>query len=156
MTTNRVESCDHATVAACSKKRHRRKSSIQFCEYVEVFPTIHALDYTLAELVASWYDRNDLKTFKSDRAETGRRIDSGECLESDCVHGVESHTIEGFRIRRENILAGVNSVLNEQDLQDLDDCENQDMIAHIYRINTARCEQSARKRARALAREVQE
>ena len=72
----------------------------------------------------------------------------------DCMLGVESLTIDGCRERQANILAAVDSVMNEQDLQDLDDRENQDMIAHIYGLHTERCHVAARKRGKALAQEI--
>ena len=143
-----------ATAGQCEKKRQRIQRSLHFCEFVEVFPVLHVEDYSDMEIEATWYSKQDFKKCKNDRIETAVRFESGEMLHSDCMLGVESLTIDGCREREANILAAVNSVLNEQALQDLDDCENQDMIAHIYGLHTERCEIAARKRGKALAQET--
>lgn len=64
---------------------------------------------------------------------------------TDCLRGVEGMTLAGSRTRYENIRNGINTVLDEQELQDLDGKENPEMLAHIYWMNTAKCQEAAHK-----------
>lgn len=122
------------------KSTHAGKK-ITFCSTLKVEDIIHVLEYTAEELTATWYDAKEIQSFKTDRRETAKRMDQGGIEDdSDCHRGVESMTISGARIRYEHILVGVNSVLDEQELQDLDETENPEMLAHIYRLNTHQCE----------------
>eukprot|EP00934_Nitzschia_sp_Nitz4_P006605 Nitzschia sp. Nitz4//scaffold226_size53432//19493//20188//NITZ4_006697-RA/size53432-processed-gene-0.48-mRNA-1//1//CDS//3329542739//6595//frame0 len=127
------------------KKGHRRR--ISWGNELIVDPIIHVNEYTPEEKSATWYGPNDLKSFKKERLEVARRIDGGKVTDSDCTRGVEHHTHSGSRIRNKNIVEGVNSVLDEQDLQDMDGKENPELLAHVYRLKTVRSQELARKRA---------
>mmetsp|Transcript_31026 Transcript_31026/g.51669 ORF Transcript_31026/g.51669 Transcript_31026/m.51669 type:complete len:274 (-) Transcript_31026:447-1268(-) len=114
--------------------------------YKLVYETIHISEYTPDERCASWYNIRDLKSFKRDRRDTARRIDQGRMYDDDCVRGVENATHSGSRLRHHHIVDGINSVLNEQDLQDQDGKWNPDSLAFIYRVASEESVHLARKR----------
>lgn len=141
-------------VATPSRKKTSTGKKVAFCVTLKVEEIIHISDYSLEEMSATWYDAQEIKSFKEDRKDTAKRIDQGATTDSDYHRGVESLTIAGARIRYEHILVGVNSVLDEQELQDLDGKENPEMLAHIYRLNTRQSEALAHERGLSDQREV--
>lgn len=122
--------------ATASVPQHRRrygnKSLLSFKE------TIHFSDYTDEERMATWYTLADLRSFKKERKETARQVDSGllslrtsvdQTNVSDifvdttsydvpveyCSRGAENCTEVMSRIRYRHICDGWRSVLNTQE-----------------------------------------
>jgi hypothetical protein len=139
--------------------RQSRKISVSgrkiaFSGTLQVEEIIHVSEYTQDEVSSTWYDRKEIGSFKEDRKNAAKRIDQGVSSDSDCLRGVESLTVAGARIRYESVLVGINSVLDEQELQDLDGKEDPEMLAHIYRLNTHQSEALAHQRGLSDEREV--
>ena len=139
---------------APSPKRTSSGKKVGFNPILTIEDTIHIADYTPEERDATWYSTDEVKSFKAERKETAKRIDEGDASEVECCRGAESLTIEGCQIRQESILIGINSVLDEQEMQDLDGTENPEMLAHIYRLNTQKSETLAHERGLEDEREV--
>jgi hypothetical protein len=137
-----------------SRKKTSTGKKVAFCGTLKVDEIIHVSDYTPQEVNATWYNSMELRSFKADRRNIANRIDQGVRSDSDYHRGVESLTVAGSRIRYESVLVGINSVLDEQELQDLDGKENAEMLAHIYRLNTHQSEALAHERGLSDEREV--
>jgi hypothetical protein len=132
------------SLQSCTKQR-----SLSFASSLEVIqPTIHKEDYSPEEKAATWYGVKELKSFRRDRRETIKQVEEGNS-DTDtniCTRGVEALTKVGARRRHAVITLGLSSVLDEQELQDLDGKENPDMLAHIYKLHTLRSQAAAYER----------
>jgi len=126
-----------------SRKSRRRKLS--FSALVQIVSIESTSDYSDDEVSATWYDLEELQTFKRDRLKTAELWDQ-QNREGLCLRGSENHTRKGSKRRNSNIARSIQAVLEEQDMQDLDEVENADMLAHIYRIHTAKAQAAARDR----------
>jgi hypothetical protein len=105
----------------CKNTRKAIRGKVTFVKSLAVVkPTLKTSDYSPDEILASWYDQDEIKTFKMCRREIAKRMDKGMPLdyENDCTRGLEFRTKKGFRHRHFEILGALNAVLDEQDSQD--------------------------------------
>jgi hypothetical protein len=119
---------------------------------------MHLNHYSELEIDNCWYsdDESDMMREKAE--------DVAECLENGmatvkerygeaiCHRGLEGLTHQGSLERRKNKDAGLDAVLDEQDLQDDEGFDDPDYIAHFYKI--ASCRAVAKARAIGLKDEL--
>jgi hypothetical protein len=119
---------------------------VAFSESLEcIQTTINLTDYSSNEKAATWYDAKDIYIFRQHRRETVRKLEEGQ-IGGCCIRGLERLTREGSRQRHERLVEGLNAVLDEQDLQEMDGREKPEMLAHIYRLHTLRSRVAAYER----------
>jgi hypothetical protein len=148
----------------------RRRRSVSFPESYEeairMVDTIHVTEYTPQEKYATWYTLQELKSFKKERKAIARRYDKlqqqpghhhdlhhdhphhrdhNDCRGYD-IRGIENSTARWGRIRHKHIVDGINSVLDEQDLQEQDGRSDPDTLAYIYCMVTSDSKHLARVR----------
>jgi hypothetical protein len=94
------------------------RAHARFNRAVFVRETLHIADYEPDEVIATWYQKDEMAQMKADMVDTVRSMLRGE-LENDneeqCMRGLESRTRIGANKRQENKLRALEAVLDEQD-----------------------------------------
>lgn len=143
-----------------SKSKHVRFPTTN--QAVQIMDTIHCNDYSAEESASTWYTTTDMKAFKRERKQIARLVDQGISEEEillvtgSAVRGIEPVTQDGYRKRRQYIIEGIQSVLDEQHMQYEDGKWSPGSIAYIYHNATDASVRDAYQRANEDAKVVQD
>jgi hypothetical protein len=127
----------------------RIRTQVRFNRAVFVRETLHIDDYEPHEVVATWYQKDEIAMIKEDMVATVRSKLRGE-LENDteeyCLRGLEVRTrVEAYK-RKENKLRALEAVLDEQDGQFNAGFINERVISLVYQRVSLRCRKEAYER----------
>ena len=114
-----------------------------------VFFIPHLDDFTDEDVAAIWYEAQDYADMKSDYKETIFLMECGTDLDEQeyTVRGLEYRTQEGAWARYENKRDAYNAVLDEQDIQWKNDCDDHEELRKVYLEHSTKCSVAAHKLA---------
>ena len=123
------------------------KKSVTFCNAVKVRRALHLVDYTEAEIKATWYDDDELKVIRNDIQWTAQRMMRGSKVSSAddayrCSRGLECQTTTETRRRFAKRAFSRAAVLEAQDYQRRKGYSNTEVIARVYQevCKSSQCE----------------
>jgi hypothetical protein len=132
--------------------------AISFSDEIDIEDTIHVFDYSPEEKASTWYNAQDLKSFRRVRSESVRvwrsQLPCTIDTQRHCFRGLESKLPDGSRRRYNNIVSAVHSVLSEQDRQDIDGTIDPELLAQVYRQTSCHCQAEAQEKGLEDYREV--
>lgn len=114
-------------------------------------------NYNLDEVVAYWGDSGEHRLRKKELREAvvewqaGRRNSDNF---SFTAKGIQDKVGEGKRVKKENRAKARQAVLDEQELQNMEGMKDDELLADIYTVTTAKAKQKAHKEALDMAEEV--
>lgn len=127
----------------------RIRGHARFNRAVFVRETLHIADYEPHEVMATWYQKDEMAQMKADMVDTVRSMLRGE-LEHDsdeqCMRGLESRTRIGANKRQENKLRALEAVLDEQDREFEAGFIDERAISLVYQRVSLRCRNEAHER----------
>lgn len=125
------------------------RAHARFNRAVFVRETLHIADYEPDEVIATWYQKDEMAQMKADMVDTVRSMLRGE-LENDseeqCMRGLESRTRIGANKRQENKLRALEAVLDEQDREFEAGIIDERTISLVYQRVSLRCRNEAHER----------
>jgi hypothetical protein len=113
-----------------SNKKHIRK-------------TLSLKDYTLEEIKASWWSREECRKISRRCQKEVKKIDDGAVKlkgKKYCTRGLEGHTRIGSVSKVQNRTWAINAVLDEQLMQWEEGVFDEDTIAKVYRRASWSCQ----------------
>lgn len=121
---------------------------VRFDESLDVTePTLLLEEYSSEEIVATWYDEDEVKELRIRIRAMVEKIENGLPLDAeDCIRGLEMRTREEQKKRYFEVNAAVYAVLDEQESQDFSGIQDQEEIARIYSMYTKESQVAARER----------
>jgi len=121
---------------------------VRFDESLDVTePTLLLEEYSSEEIVATWYDEDEVKELRIRIRAMVEKIENGLPLDAeDCIRGLEMRTREEQKKRYYEVNAAVYAVLDEQESQDFSGTQDQEEIARIYSMYTKESQEAARER----------
>jgi hypothetical protein len=110
----------------------------------------HLDDIPEDEVNATWYDATEYSEIKAGYQLTIFMMEAGETLKTEehTSRGLEYRTQEGAWARYENKRDAYNAVLDEQDRQWQEDCDDHVAISKIYLQHSTKCAVAAVERAK--------
>lgn len=153
------------------KRRGRLSVSFQPGASVLVYAGIGIDDYSPEERRKCWYQLDELRDIRTEVKDTVTLMnenlpsntishraddsnDDGMEMNTHITHGLEGKTKEGKRQRKENRMASLSAVFDEQNLQDMDGIFDPIMIARAYNEYSYSSQVAAFQRASLFQEEV--
>lgn len=124
----------------------------------ELFLIPHLDEFTDEEVADIWFAPDEYADMKNEYKETVFLIEMGKALdeaEHHTARGLEYRTQEGAWARYENKRDAYNAVLDEQDNQWKEDCDDEEALRRVYLEHSTKCAANAAKLAQEDAREAQ-
>ena len=125
----------------CSMANMSSKKTVSFASTARIKRILHLKEYSKEELVTTWYQTADFDRIRQEINETIDLMEEGTLLDESryCKRGIEFHTREGSKLRRDNRSMSLCALLEEQSIQN-DEGENDvEMMARVYSEYTCRC-----------------
>ena len=118
---------------------------VSFGALVTMHEVLNRVDYTLEEIEASYFDRNDMCRMKENAKSEARLVQSGLLVESKdvSIRGLESRTRDGVRRKRQNRTNAYAKIFLEIDWQAEAGFFDEDLIADAYFVYSEPCHASA-------------
>jgi hypothetical protein len=155
---------DTVCLFAASVSPKSSKRSISFSPEVATFNVLHIMDYSAEEKQATWFDGDDIKSFKKEGKVSLALLVNGVSESSElCFRGLEARTRDGALRKRHNKIDARAAVFMEQDFQKDEGFFDHELIADVYYDCTQRCHVAANmmglrdeREVRAMAVDVEE
>jgi hypothetical protein len=114
-----------------SPRSHR---TVAFALSPEVREIMHINDLKdLTDINDLWFNGDEIRAMRSSCQKIIRCLEHGESFsDEECERGLEGKTYLAKRLRRENRVIAINSVLREQDLQRREGIIDGDLLADAY------------------------
>ena len=139
----RLPSSDQSVHSDATSATEMEKS-VSFCETVAVHQVMTCDDYTLDEIEASWYSRDDYAQIRSrchhEIFELNQGIFQWKNDAEFCARGLERATTVGVKARRENRCLAYQAVLGVQASQMKQGTFDDEAIAEAYRLVSFSCQ----------------
>lgn len=141
-------------IASFSTRSTRR--SVTFEQNVDVREVPHLKELPKEDVLETWYTPEDFDGIKKSIVNTLRLMVAKKPVGSDhCTRGLEFRTPEGAKLRKKNKLDALTAVWNEQVAQWKDNKTDEDAISRVYREQTLKCLEVARRFGMSDEKEVQ-
>jgi hypothetical protein len=116
--------------------------NVRFCDDATIHLVPSRADYTIDEVTATWYHRNDLKQMKDTARFEAKLLAAGLLQETmhTSARGLEGRTAEGLTRKRRNRADASNAVFDELDQQDEQGIFDDDALADVYFLCTEHCQ----------------
>ena len=131
-------------------KEWERKRSVAFALSDRVYAIPHINDLDEDEIHNAWWGRDDYACFKgSCRATVHRMNELGVFFEENddnCIRGLEHFEIARHQTRKMRRAAAAKLVLQEQELQHYEGCNDPEFISEMYAEISVQCQREAHLR----------
>jgi hypothetical protein len=135
---------DTVCLFAASVSPKSSKRSISFSPEVATFNVLHIMDYSAEEKQATWFDGDDIKSFKKEGKVSLALLVNGVSESSElCFRGLEARTRDGALRKRHNKIDARAAVFMEQDFQKDEGVFDDEVIADVYYDYSQRCHLAA-------------
>jgi hypothetical protein len=146
---------DTVCLLAASVSPKSSKRSVSFSAEAAVLNVLHIMDYTAEEKQATWFNGDDIRSFKNEGKLSAELMVHGVCeSEEICYRGLEARTRDGALRKRRNKIDARGAVFLEQGFQNDESVFDQEAIADIYYDCTQHCQVAANMMALRDERDV--
>jgi hypothetical protein len=120
------------------------KGSISFFPEVKIFNVLHIMDYSAEEKQATWFDGDEIRSFKNEiKASAALMVDGVSESAELCSRGLEARTRDGALRKRHNKVDARAAVFLEQEFQMEEGFLDEEAIADAYYDRTQHCQVAA-------------
>jgi hypothetical protein len=128
----------------------KRRRSVAFSPNVNVRVTVHFSEFTKEEICEIWYQKEEYKNIKAQRKVIARVLQSRNFQEDDMyvMRGLECMFPANSRARKHSKFLARESVLAEQDRQDVEGRSDPERLAQVYRESSLQCTVAAHHRGK--------
>eukprot|EP00529_Nitzschia_sp_RCC80_P000504 CAMPEP_0113482254 /NCGR_PEP_ID=MMETSP0014_2-20120614/22824_1 /TAXON_ID=2857 /ORGANISM="Nitzschia sp." /LENGTH=242 /DNA_ID=CAMNT_0000375765 /DNA_START=271 /DNA_END=999 /DNA_ORIENTATION=+ /assembly_acc=CAM_ASM_000159 len=121
---------------ASPQQQQQQRKHISFSEHSEEYDVLSRYDMTGEEVAAAWFDRFELRQFKTTAKSEAKLVDRGLYTNNNadsCTRGLECRTFDGTRQKRQRRLNAAAAVFMELDQQDEMGCGvDEERLADAY------------------------
>ena len=129
---------------------------VSFSPFSSWTETLGLADYSAGEIERCWHVRKEYRTMAEDSINMRKRMETGKRPKrEDSYRGLETWTEDGGRLLERDICNAIEVVLDEQERQWDDKCEDEELIAVLYQAATRTSNMLAVSLGIADEREVQ-
>jgi hypothetical protein len=131
--------------SSSSSSSSKPSKSVSFNQSVRVQKVLHIRDYTKEEIASSFYSSSEMSCIKRDTKEAVQKLETlgiRKCrtaLVNFCTRGLEQRTREGAKLRSQNKVTSVQTVIEEQKRQKSQGVCDPNRLAFVYLSESRHC-----------------
>ena len=103
------------------QQQQRQRKHVSFSQHSEEYDVLSRYDMSEEEIAAAWFDRFELRQFKTTAKSEAKLVDRGLYSDNNadsCTRGLECRTFDGTRQKRQRRLNAAAAVFMELDQQE--------------------------------------